>query len=157
MEEKNFSFNIDDLSVNDLYKIAVAIEEQGYTFYNDIIEAADEVRVKNEVKYLRDEEVKHKNFFMKQIKNGGSGLDAEEVNKLIQTEIIEPSEEYYMGGKIKQANDALRFGAVLEQRSIDFYEKLKAKEQDENILVTIDSIIEEEKKHMKKIYLILSY
>ena len=157
MADEKFDFDLSGYGSDDVYKIAVVLEDEGFKFYNKIIDAADETRVKNEVKYLRDEEVRHKSLFQKLVKDKSSAMDDEKLRVFIQKEFIEPTLEYFEGDKVKKASDALRFGAVLEQKSIDFYTEMKKKETDAGVLEGIGKIIEEEKKHMKKIYIILSY
>jgi rubrerythrin len=157
MSDESFHFDLSTFSIDDAYKIAVVLEEEGYQFYNKIIEATDNARVKNEVKFLRDEEVRHKNFFQKQVKDKGSARDDEKLRTFIQKEFIDPTAEYFDGDKIAVPSDALRFGAILEQKSIAFYKGMKDQESGEESIAEIDKIIEEEQKHLKKIYIILSY
>jgi len=133
------------------------LEDEGYKFYDKIMEASEEVRVKNEVKYLRDEEVRHKNFFQKQLKDKKSAMEDEKMQSFIRKEFIDPTAEYFDGEKIASSSDALRFGAVLEKKSIAFYQGIKSKETDQDRCAELDKIIEEEQKHLKKIYIILSY
>ncbi len=127
MADEKFDFDLSGYGSDDVYRIAVAMENEGVQFYNRIIDAAAETRIKNEVKFLREEEVRHKNFFQKQVKDKSSAMDDEKLRAFIRKEFIEPTSEYFEGDKIKKASDALRFGAVLEQKSIDFYTELKKK------------------------------
>ncbi len=110
MHGKEYQFDLSDFSVDDVYKIAVILEDEGFKFYSKIIDAAENGRVKNEIKFLRDEVYSHKKFFMKQVEDkNSSAMDDDNLKTFIQKEFIEPTKEYFIGGKIKSARETLRF------------------------------------------------
>ena len=146
-----------DFSIQEAYKIAVVLEDEGFKFYDKIIEAADEVRIKNEVKYLRDEEAKHRAFFQKRVTEKGAAMDDGRLRDFIQKEFIEPTSGQFDGDKVKNATAALQFGQTLEKKSIEFYNGIKEKESDKKIIADLDAIISEEQSHLKKLGMILAY
>jgi rubrerythrin len=147
----------ENFSIQEAYKIAVVLEDEGFKFYDKIIEAADEVRVKNEIKYLRDEEAKHKAFFQKRVTESGSAMEDAKLQDFIQKEFIGPTSEQFDGDKIKSATAALRFGQTLEKKSIEFYNGIKEKESNAEIIADLDEIIKEEQSHLRKLVVILAY
>jgi rubrerythrin len=53
-------WNLADFKVEDLLSMAVVMEQKGYDFYSAVIEKSPERRVKNEIRFLREEEARHK-------------------------------------------------------------------------------------------------
>ena len=153
------SWELSKYRVEDIYRMAITIEQGGYDFYNKIIEATDNQRVKNEMTFLRDEEARHKAFFQKQLSSAGSagGKVTPELQKLLDAEFIEPLDEMYQSKKIGSNADALRFGIEIEQKTIDFYTALKGKQADPAFGKDLEVIIEEERKHKQKLNIILAY
>ncbi len=101
--------------LEELFQFAVAIEQGGFDFYEKLIQASDNPRVKNELKFLRDEEAQHKAFFQGELaKKGkpeatlGPGLAG-----VLQEEFIRPMEEFYRGAKPGKSAEALRFGIAI--------------------------------------------
>jgi rubrerythrin len=66
-------------------------------------------------------------------------------------------DEFYQAKKISRTDEALRFGAAVEQKTIDFYTDVKKQAKDAGVLKDLDGIIEEEKKHKQKLNIILAY
>lgn len=151
--------NLSDFKIEEVFQFASTIEQGGFDFYVTLIAACDNIRVKNELKFLRDEEAQHKAFFLGELKKKGTtevklsaGLD-----RVLQAEFITPMEEFYRDKKIARTVEALRFGAALEQKTIDFYVDLRKQAKDSDFLRDLDAIIEEENKHKQKLNVILTY
>jgi len=145
--------------IEEMYQFAATIEQGGFDFYGKLIEACDNTRVKNELKYLREEEAHHKAFFLGELKKKGQSevkLSAG-LNEVLQAEFIKPMDEFYQAKKISRTDEALRFGAAVEQKTIDFYTDVKKQAKDAGVLKDLDGIIEEEKKHKQKLNIILAY
>ena len=145
--------------IDEVYQFAVAIEQGGFDFYEKLIQASDNTRVKNELKFLRDEEAQHKAFFQGELRKQGQGEAAlgPGLDKVLQEEFVRPMEEFYRGAKVGKTAEALRFGIAVEQKTIDFYGDLRKQSQDEAFLKDLDAIIAEEKKHKQKLNIILAY
>jgi len=145
--------------IEEVYQFAVTIEQGGFDFYGKLIEACDNTRVKNELKFLRDEEAQHKAFFQGELRKKGKdevtlspGLAG-----VMDAEFLKPMEEFYRAKKITRTDEALRFGAAVEQKTIDFYGDMRKQSGDAGLLKDLDAIIEEEKKHKQKLNIILAY
>ena len=159
------SWDLSKFAIEDVFQMAVAVEQGGYDFYQKIIDQTDNPRVKNEMKYLRDEEAKHKAFFAKNLEakqsssvsKGAPKKMSPAVKSLLEKEFLAPMEEMYKSKKIAKNDEALRFGMRLEQKTIDFYEGLKKTQSDPAFLKDLGTVIDEEKKHKAALNLILAY
>lgn len=151
--------DLSKFQIEEVYQFAAEIEQGGFDFYGRLIEASDNTRVKNELKFLRDEEAEHKAFFLGELKKKGkaAGKLGAGLEELLQKEFIRPLEEFYRAGKITKTVEALRFGMQVEQKTIDFYGDLDRQAQDAGFRRELAAIIAEEKKHKQKLNLILAY
>jgi rubrerythrin len=146
-------------SIEELFQFAATIEQGGFDFYDRFIQASDNKRVSNELKFLRDEEAQHKAFFLGELQKKGKSEVAVSpaLNAVLQAEFIKPLEEFYQSKKISNNQEALLFGMTVEQKTIDFYGDLRRQSQDPGFLKDLDAIIEQEKKHKQKLNIILAY
>jgi rubrerythrin len=153
------SWDLSKYQVEDVYRMAITVEQGGYDYYNKIIEAADNPRVRNEMTFLRDEEARHKAFFQKKLSSAGagSGTVSAELQKLLDAEFVKPMDAMYRSRKVGSNAEALRFGIEIEQKTIDFYTALKSRQADPAFGKDLDVIIEEERKHKQKLNIILAY
>lgn len=146
--------------VEDIYRMAIAVEQSGFDFYSRIVETSNNQRVKNELKFLRDEEVRHKAFFEKQLAAKAAVEDKPvsiDLRKLLETEFLEPMENLYRRKKVKNNVEALRFGMDLEQKTVDFYLALRARQNDEAFRKDLEIIIDEERRHKQKLSILLAH
>jgi rubrerythrin len=160
MANTTSELNFGDYNVEDMYRIAVHIEQGGYDFYSQIIERSENPRVKNEVIFLRDEEAKHKAFFQKQLKSRGLVVAAELSGGLkswLDREFVKPMEEVWKGRDVSKNEEALQLGVRLEQKTIDLYVNLKAQSSEPNVQEDLQAIIDEEHKHKEKLNMLLAY
>jgi hypothetical protein len=110
-------------ALEDLYEMAAIAEQGGFDFYARLIARATQPRVKNELKFLRDEEAAHKAFFLEQLRaRGGAprGTVTQELQAVLAREFLEPLERVYSSGDISDGDKALSFGCMLEEKSIGF-------------------------------------
>lgn len=145
--------------IEEAYQFAAKIEQGGFDFYGRLIDAAANQRVKNELKALQDDEAKHKAFFLGELrKKGGAevslspGLEA-----FIQGEFVKPMEEFYAKGTVATNDQALAFGASVEQKTIDFYGDLRKQSTDPAFQKDLDAIIAEEKRHKHRLEVIRAF
>jgi rubrerythrin len=151
--------DLSKFKIEEMYQFAVTVEQGGYDFYGKLIDACDNTRVKNELKFLRNEEALHKAFFLGELKKKGKDEVAlgPGLKGVLDAEFVRPMDEFYKAKKISRTDEALRFGAELEQKTIDFYTGLRKQTGDAAFLKDLDAIIEEEKKHKQKLNIILAY
>jgi len=145
--------------IDEVYQFAVSIEQGGFEFYEKLIQATDNTRVKNELKFLRDEEARHKAFFQEQLRTKGRAETAlgSGLAGVLQEEFVRPMDDFYRSAKVGNTVEALRFGIALEQKTIDFYTDLRRQAKDPAFLKDLDAVIAEEKKHKQKLNIILAY
>jgi rubrerythrin len=153
-------WNLADFRIEDLLSMAVAMEQKGYDFYSAVIEKNPERRVKNEIRFLREQEARHKSLFhdmLKKIGKSASGTVGGALDAILQREIIRPLEDLLSSKKIESNSDALSFGAAMEQKSIDFYTGLAALPGAALLAPDIAAIITEEESHKRKLNVMLAY
>jgi rubrerythrin len=151
--------DLSKFGIEEMYQFAVTVEQGGYDFYGKLIDTCENTRVKNELKFLRNEEALHKAFFLGELKKKGKGEVALSpgLKGVLDAEFVRPMDEFYAAKKIAHTDEALRFGVALEQKTIDFYGDLRKQTGDAAFLKDLDAIIEEEKKHKQKLNIILAY
>ncbi len=153
------AWSLAEYTLDDLYEMAAIVEQGGFDFYARLIARVSDPRVKSELKFLRDEEAVHKAFFLEQLRAGGGaprGAVAEKLQALLEKEFLEPIAGTFTRGGASDNDKALRFGAVLEQKSIDFYTALAgsvgAAQRD-----ALARIIAQEEGHKRKLELIRAF
>ncbi len=149
-----------DVDLAEAYSLAITMEESGYAFYDKIIEKLENVRAKNELTYLRDEEKKHKEIFEKLLKDSGKDFVKDEESTLhcwVDAEIVGPMQEALDKHLPESTHEALKVGVVLEEKSIDLFERLKQATKDKDSVKAIKDVLKEEKKHKKRLNIIMAY
>jgi rubrerythrin len=152
--------NLGKYAIDDLFQMAVVIEQGGWDLYTRLMDGSDKPQVKNELKFLRSEEESHKAFFVEQLKKRGKAVEGKvspELHTLLQKEFLGPMERHFAAKSPATHSDTLRFASDLEQRTIDFYTGMKAGRTDAAFMADLDKIIAQEQKHKQKINIILAY
>ena len=153
-------WDLTSYKVEDLLAMAVVLEQKGYDFYSAFIDKSPERRVKNEVRFLREEEARHKGVFQDMLKRKGksiTGKPGAALDALLQAEVIGPLEALLSSGKIESNDEALRFGAAMEKKSIDFYIALAALPGAVPLAAEIATVVAEEEGHLKKLTVMMAY
>jgi rubrerythrin len=153
-------WNVKDFSVEDLLSLAAEMEQKGYDFYTEVIEKSPERRVKNEIRFLREEEARHKVVFLDMLKKKGKSPSAKlsgALSEILQREIIAPLAALHASKKIASNSDALNFGVALERKSIDFYKALAALPGASALAADIAAVIAEEEGHLRKLSVMMAY
>ena len=153
-------WNVKDFSVEDLLSLAAEMEQKGYDFYTEVIEKSPERRVKNEIRFLREEEARHKVVFLDMLKKKGKSPSAKlsgALNEILQREIIAPLAALHASKKIGSNSDALNFGVAMERTSIDFYKALAALPGASALAADIAAVIAEEEGHLRKLSVMMAY
>ncbi len=143
----------------EIYRLAVKLEEESYRFYEELLNATPDRGIQNEVRFLRDEEVQHKAFFEELLQAAGPadeaprGLDL----KKAEQEFLLPMKQQRDAKTLASRSEALRLGSQFERGAIQFYEQIKKGETDAEVIRGLDDVLEEEKRHLKKLNVILAY
>ncbi len=148
-----------DISFTEAYDFAMTLEEEGIKFYESLAKSYEGTQTKNEMLFLRDEEEKHRELFKKLLKDTQSGSKkiSGELKACVEEEILNPLKEKVKAGKVSKGSDALRLGVEMEKRTISFFEDLREKVGDKADTDVLDKVLEEEKNHLRKLNIILSY
>jgi len=153
-------WNLAEFKVEDLLQMAVLMEQKGYDFYSAVIEKSPERRVKNEIRFLREEEARHKVLFQEMLKKKGksaSGRLSAALEALLRREFTNPLEELISTKKIESNEEALKFGVAMEQKVIDFYAVLKDLPGASPLAADLATVSAEDQAHVSKLNAMLSY
>ncbi len=158
-----FSFNADEI-----FSIAIKIEENGKAFYHEVAGSTEDPDIKNFFQQLEKEELDHKNRFL--------DLKSSLPDSASQETIWDPDNETDSYLKmmadmnifrskndveeklrnIGNVKDAVRFAISFEKDSVLFYLLMKDFTEESKGREFIDQLIEEEKKHLKSLALLLN-
>jgi rubrerythrin len=145
--------------IEDLFEMAAIVEQGGFDFYARLIARATDARVKNELKFLRDEEAVHKAWFLDQLRSRGGaprGSVTPRLQARLESEFLEPLDSIFRTGDVSNAEKTLRFGSALEQKSIDFYIALEGSVGSAQ-REALSKIIAQEEDHKRKLEVIRSF
>jgi len=145
-------------SIRDVFDIAIKIEEKGEEFYRETAKIIPQTEVKSLFEKLADEEVAHKQIFLKMAKKIGTV----EINKDMRDEFYAYLEAYTQKlifpdvkaenkvPAIRDANTALLYAIEKELDSVLYYKEVKELiPASEHPL--INGIIEEERRHVVRL------
>lgn len=142
--------------------MAVRIEENGMKFYSDASKAAKSQQLKDLFRVLSEEEGTHIKMFLelKRVLVGdepSSGFDPyledsqQYLKSLADTEVFTDAEAGSKAARsIKSEEDAINMAIGMEKDSLLFYYELEKmiRERDRKV---IESLIEQEKEHVRKL------
>jgi len=152
-------WNLENVEIEDLLEMAAIVEQSGFDFYARLSARADELRLKNELKFLRDEEALHKAFFLEQLRKRGAvprGSVGPALQEMLEREFIAPMDRMFASPDIKDNDKTLRFGEALEEKSIDLYAGMRPA-LGEPQQAALDRIIAQKQEHRRKLELIRSF
>ncbi len=137
-----------------LFEMAAIIEQGGFDFYARLIARTSNARVMKELKSLRDEEGAHKAFFLDQLRRRGIAPRGElgpGLRDFLEQEFLAPLNDAYRS-RDGTGNDAtLAFGALMEQKTIDFYRSLMTGTAMAARSADLERIVEQEEAHRGKL------
>ena len=140
--------------VEDLFEMAATVEQGGFDFYARLIARTSNPEVMRELKLLRDEEARHKSFFLEQLRNRGltpKGPVSPGLKAILDREFIEPVAKAYATGAAADKSRVLAFAVGLEEKTIAFYKALRTDCTGPGQYAEINRIIAEEEKHKSKL------
>ena len=143
----------------EVYRLAVRLEEESYRFYEELLAAIPDRGVQNEIRFLRDEETKHKEFFNDLLgSTGAAGSAAPDIDvQQAEKELLQPMREKRDAKTLASRAEALRLGSLFERSAIRYYEQIKKGETDPEVVRGLEDVLEEERRHLKKLNIILAY
>lgn len=143
---------ITDFSEEEAYEIACNIEKEGLRFYNKLKETHTDAKIVEILNVMLKDEAEHLKFFESAREQLQETLEQEtEDNDLIMSMnfgIFKPYEDIEnLNEVISDGKKALKLGALVENRAIDFYRQCREKVSSESTKRELDKIISEEIKH----------
>ncbi len=141
-------------SGNEVIAIAIQLEKNGERFYRSGAEQVSEGGLRELLKWLADEEVRHRERFLEmkeQCPGGDEGLAEQVGGAILQGALSDHalSLDEVDCSKIVSVHDLVDIAIVFEKDGIAFYELLQAFIDDPNTLGTVKGIINEEKNHVE--------
>jgi rubrerythrin len=145
--------------LEDLYRMAVAVERVGYDLYSYLINHAANAAVKSEMEFLREEEARHEAFFQSRIKStkAHSNLVNPQLMTLIEDEFRRPIRALFENRVMEGKVQALQFALEMEQKTITLYSSMKKDRNQSGVVADLEAIIEEEENHKRKLLVIMAY
>lgn len=134
--------------VSDIIEIAIKREEDAYDFYMDILSKVDDEDVKDTLKFIAGEEVKHKNFLVS-YRDGGFGTTALRMSDVVDYKVAEYLEEPDVDENSKP-EDVYLVASHRELRSHYFYTELANMHAEGDLREMLLKMANEELKHKEK-------
>ncbi|MBD3246329.1 MAG: hypothetical protein GF333_04895 [Candidatus Omnitrophica bacterium] len=152
IEEKNGKFTVTDFDAVEAYVIACKIEKDGIKFYQDLLEAADDARLRETFDLLLNEEKEHLHFFENclyaQQEHAEQDHDEDDLLSSMQYGVFAPLHDAERFKRaVSSPEDALKLGMVAENRAINFYELCKNNVSSPEVKSRLEEIIAEEQRH----------
>jgi rubrerythrin len=134
--------------ISDIIEIAIKREEDAYDFYMDILPKVVDAAVKDTLKFIAGEEMKHKAFLVK-YRDGDFGTKALRMSDVVDYKIAEYLEEPEVDENMKP-EDVYLVASHREQRSYLFYTELANLHADGELREMLLKMANEELKHKEK-------
>ena len=138
-----------DKKLEYLLDVAIKNEEDAYNFYMNLYNKLADKEVKDTLKFLADEEKKHKEFLMK-YKQGGFGAEALKLDSVIDYKIAEHAEKPDLQKNL-DTKDVYLVAADKELNSYRFYKALADVEPAGEVKDMLMKMANEEMKHKEKV------
>lgn len=144
-------------TMNDLFEIAIKMEENGENTYLKSIDKTQNRELKSLLQWMADEEAEHARWFEK--RKAGLILGSQEASL---KEMVPRALQEMMGEKtlnldeidfssFSTVSELIKTFVSFEEETILFYELLEMFVEDEQVREGLHSIIQEEKKHAEKL------
>ncbi len=152
IEEKKGALVITDFNEAEAYRIAVKIEKDGIRFYRKLAATAQKASVKETLEFLMNEETRHLGFFEESLERLRlTGEDSSEDDDLLSSMdfgIFSPYQEMEaLDEAIPDLVKALKIGAIIEDKSIRFYQACRVQVSSPRSADELGEIIAEEERH----------
>ncbi len=142
------------IKLSDIARIALSMEEKGYKFYSTLAERVNDVRQKQMLIKLAEDEKEHRKLFEKIIMGYSydETLDVESSSYLrsIQKDSVFPEltgVEDFAGG-LHSLKDVVALGIQAEKDAILIFHELTTRIRSEKIKKILYDLLEEEKMHL---------
>ena len=134
--------------ISDILDLAIQREEEAYEFYMDILGRVDDESVKDTLKFIAGEEVKHKQFLVN-YREGKYGAASMRMADVVDYKIAEYLEEPDIEGNMS-SQEVYLIAAHRESRSHQFYTELANLHAEGEPQTMLLKMANEELKHKEK-------
>ena len=134
--------------ISDILDLAIQREVEAYEFYMDILGRVDDESVKDTLKFIAGEEVKHKRFLVN-YREGKYGTDSLRMAQFVDYKIAEYLEEPDIDGDLR-SQEVYLIAAHRENRSHQFYTELANLHAEGELQSMLLKMANEELKHKEK-------
>ncbi|MBU1006603.1 MAG: ferritin family protein [Candidatus Omnitrophica bacterium] len=157
---------MDNISLKDMLKEALAMEEKGFGFYNDIVGKVENDITKKMFEFLAKNELLHiesiKSFYTSLAKNGDlPELNLDELMAGRKNDLsIFARNISELKDKIKKSDadkEACEFAIDFENSGYRYYKNMRKDAKDEKLVKLLDFLLEEEKAHCDSITKLHTY
>ena len=135
-------------TVGEILDMAIQREEVAFEFYMDILDKVDDAAVKDTVRFIAGEEVKHKAFLV-DYKKGKYGADSLRMADVVEYKLAEYLEEPEIS-KSSASEHVYLIASHREARSHQFYSELANMHTDSDLKAMLLKMANEELKHKEK-------
>ncbi len=143
-------------SVRDIYDLAIRIEENGERFYRQAMGEVSNPQLKELLQWNADEEVEHRDFFVrkKSALKDDADIDADLAQQMTGFILRDAVSDHAFSldevdfSKIADEKELIHTAIGFEQDSITFYEIISGFISDPSTIEEIETIKEEERKHI---------
>jgi len=135
--------------LEDVIDLAIKREEEAYAFYTDIHNKIEDKEAKETLKFLAEEEKRHKEFLVN-YKNGQYGASGLRMSSVVNYKIAEYLEKPDIT-KDMASKDVYLVAAHRETNSYNFYTALAGEHADGEIKTMLLRMANEELKHKEKV------
>jgi len=139
----------DNKKLDYLLDVAIKNEEDAYKFYMDLHAKVTEKNIKETLRFLADEEVRHKEFLLK-YKQGKFGAEALKLDAVIDYRIAEHAERPDLQKNL-DSKDVYLVAADKELNAYRFYKSLADIEPAGEVKDMLLKMANEEMKHKEKV------
>ena len=139
--------------------LGIQLEDDGYSFYSAVAEAAVDHRVKNLFSYLADAEIEHKRVIREEIEPLFTPEWYREEDQQLMSDYLrgveeqpvfpEPDKAVEFARNMKDAHRAIDIGILAEERARDYFAFLRDATQDQEGRNIFQRLYLEEIKHLE--------
>ena len=143
--------------MDDLFDIAIKMEKNGEAVYMDSLSRIKKRDLKDLLKWMADEEARHQKWFKDQKNRLTLEIDETNLKQMIPGLLEQMMGENTLAledidfTEAKNITDLLQTFIGFEQDTIMFYEMLEMFIENETVKKGLESIVDEEKKHVRKL------
>jgi rubrerythrin len=138
-----------DKTLDLLLDVAISKEEEAYNFYMDLYNKMTDAQIKDTLKFLADEEVKHKEF-LQAYKSGKFGSAALGMSTIVDYKIAEHLDVPDLKKNV-ESKDVYLVAAHKELNSYNFYKSLSDAQPAGEVKDVLLKMANEEMKHNEKV------